>query len=99
MDFKSVEMQVALPRTFEASKAVQEQQQNGLAAQQNANEDVEKEAQWKRKAVVEGDNIDKLNLKDRDRQNEQQRQRKKKKQEEKKKSAHPFKGKQIDISG
>jgi hypothetical protein len=52
-------MQVALFQTFEASKIkmVQDQQQNGLAAQQNANGDVGKEAAWKRKAVVEGDNI------------------------------------------
>ncbi|WP_285878955.1 hypothetical protein [Domibacillus indicus] len=34
MDFKSIEMQVALPRTFEGAKPAQDHQQTFFAAQQ-----------------------------------------------------------------
>jgi hypothetical protein len=40
-----------------------------------------------------------MDLKDDGRHQEQQRQKKKKKHVDKKKSAHPYKGKRIDVSG
>jgi hypothetical protein len=96
MDLKSIDMQIALPRTFEAAKNLQDYQQNAQTAQQHAQAETEKESEWRRKAVAEGNDINKTGEREHEQQGEQQQREKK---QQKKVYAHPYKGQQIDFSG
>lgn len=98
MDFKSIDMQIALPRTFEAAKNLQDYQQTAQTAQEHAQAETEKESEWKRKAVAQGNDINKTGERDHEQQQGEQQQREEKKQQ-KKAYAHPYKGQQIDFSG
>ncbi|OXS78574.1 hypothetical protein [Domibacillus enclensis] len=97
MDFKAVEMQVALPRTYEASKSLQDQQQTALSGQHHAQTEMEKKAEWKRASVTEGEEANKTG--EGTHQNHQPDQQRKQKKQQSKQSVHPYKGKQIDFSG
>ena len=104
MSLKSIEMQIALPRTMEAGKIQEQLQQRGqnmndLAAMRN-----QKEAEEKRTSVIKQEqksNV-KLSQEDKDKQNSPQnnedKERKKAKMEEMKEK-HPYKGNIIDYSG
>jgi hypothetical protein len=90
-------MQIALPRTFEAAKSLHDSQQIAQTAQYHAQAEMDKEAEWSRKAVAQGSDIAKMGEREHEKQQNEQRQRKKKQQ--KKTYAHPYKGQQIDFSG
>lgn len=103
MSLKTVEMQVALPRTFDAGKLSEQLNQkaqldNDLAAAQN-----QKDAELKRTSVVKEERKAEAKL---HRENHEDPQfsssdKRDKKQEEKqeKKEKHPYKGLKFDISG
>ncbi|WP_046175032.1 hypothetical protein [Domibacillus indicus] len=98
MDFKSVEMQVALPRTFDAAKSFHDHQQTAQATQYHAQAETEKKAEWRQKAVEESGDLAKTGERGHEQQ-QSKHQQQKKKQQEKTYAAHPYKGQQIDFSG
>lgn len=104
MSLKTVEMQIALPRTLDASKLSEQLNQksqlaNDLAAAQN-----QKESELKRTSVVKEERKAEAKL---HRENHEEPQypsshkRNQQEQEEKegKKEKHPYKGLKFDISG
>ena len=102
MSLKGVELQIALPRTFEAGKMVDQAQQQALAQQAHANEALKKELERKQNIVNTAEGMEEIS-------EEEQAgveyidgtRKKKKKNHEKseKKAQHPFKGNFVDFSG
>lgn len=102
MSLKGVELQIAIPKTFDAGKAVDHQNQNVVQQQLHANEELKKELERKQMMVNDTDKMDAVSDEDDQQSNDHQQQSdgNKKNQQEKNKSAkHPFKGNFIDYSG
>lgn len=101
MGFKSVERQVAIPRTQDASKMQdqltrQGQQFQEKLSQQQLREDIMKRTQVNEHEDVENKIVDK---KDKDGQGQEEAERKRKEQETEKLLAnHPYLGKNIDYN-
>ena len=102
MSLKAVELQVAIPKTFDAGKVAEQHQQNTINQQLNANEALKKELERKQKIVNDTENTDAVS-------DEEEREgkaeymsmseKRKKKEQEQPKAQHPFKGNFIDFSG
>ncbi|WP_062105052.1 hypothetical protein [Bacillus niameyensis] len=105
MSLKSIEMQVALPRTVEAGKVSEQLQQRGQLISDQANEEMTKQIEQDRRSVKEMSEQEKLHLKQgsRDGQNDHKHNEHDKKQKDPRKDrtkdSHPYKGKTIDYSG
>jgi len=102
MSLKAVELQVAIPKTFDAGKVAEQHQQNTINQQLNANEALKKELERKQKIVNDTENTDAIsNQEERERNegNPSMLNKKKKKEQEQPKAQHPFKGNFIDFSG
>ncbi|MHA6251270.1 hypothetical protein [Oceanobacillus sp. CAU 1775] len=98
MGWKSIEMQVALPRTVDAGKVQEqlqkqsEQMQGALTASQVEQEKI------KRTKVGESENTEKLKLK-KDSQDNQEESTEDDKDRKDVDSSHPYLGKRIDFNG
>lgn len=100
MSLKGVELQIAIPKTFEAGKMVEQAQQQASAQQANANEALKKELERKQKIVNTSEGMEQIS-------EEEEAgveyihgtRKKKKKQKPKKQAQHPFKGNFVDFSG
>ena len=101
MSLKGVELQIAIPKTFDAGKVSDQQNQNVINQQLHANEELKKELERKQTIVNDTENMDAISDdNERDQQNPNNPHSKKKKQSEELKPAkHPFKGNFIDFSG
>ncbi|KYG89532.1 RNA polymerase subunit sigma [Metasolibacillus sp. FSL H7-0170] len=100
MSLKGVELQIAIPKTFDAGKMADQQHQNNILQQMHANEALKKELERKQKTVNDTENLDAIS--DEESHNEanaEQQKKKKQTKEEKEKAHHPFKGNFIDYSG
>ena len=102
MSLKAVELQIAIPKTFDAGKIVDNHQQNVIGQQMNANEALKKEIERKQLSVNESENLDSIN----DEENREQHERQYARDDENKKNLiketpakHPFKGNLFDYSG
>lgn len=101
MSLKGVELQIAIPKTFDAGKVVEQQQQHIANQQMHANEALKREVERQQTIVNETEglmNIDGDEEKKREQEREEQ-ERKKKLELAKKKAKHPFKGNFVDFSG
>ncbi|PLR97252.1 hypothetical protein [Bacillus sp. T33-2] len=102
MSLKSIEMQVALPRTHEAGKIQEQIQQRGQHIQEHAAQSVQKEDDQKRNTVYKHEQKKEAGL------NQDQspghhhgsnQERKQKEPARSRQEPHPYKGKIIDYSG
>lgn len=101
MSLKGIELQVAIPKTFDAGKMADQQQQNTINQQMHANEALKKETERKQFAVNDTDETNNIsnNEEGQNSSNEQFDQKKRKQDlKENKKVNHPFKGNFIDFS-
>lgn len=100
MSLKGVELQIAIPKTFEAGKMVDQAQQQVLAQQAHANEALKKEVERKQKIVNTSEGMDEIS-EDEDAGGEYLTgiHKKKKKDRQEKQAQHPFKGNFVDFSG
>ncbi|WP_274309477.1 RNA polymerase subunit sigma [Solibacillus daqui] len=102
MSLKGIELQIAIPKTFDAGKVADQQQQNSILQQMHANEALKKEIERKQFTVNETEKMDVVDGEE-ERENEQgqspDQQVKKKKQQLQQKVQHPFKGNFVDFSG
>ena len=102
MSLKAIEMQVALPRTFEAGKAAQQNQDQNQLLQSAVAIEMEQELRKKRQSVKQADTKGDATL---HQENSKQRQPKEKspmpdsQTSIKPVNPHPFKGKRIDYTG
>lgn len=100
MSLKGVELQIAIPKTFDAGKIAEQHQQNTINQQLHANEALKRDIERKQFSVLESEDLDGITEEEqRERQQLEQQQNKKKQQSEKEKAKHPFKGNFFDISG
>ena len=103
MSLKGLELQIAIPKTFDAGKMADNHQQNTIQQQINANEALKREIERKQTAVNESEDLDGINDEEREKGDGQQLmlndQKKNKKQSQKVKAKHPFKGNFVDFSG
>ena len=100
MSLKAVELQIAIPKTFDAGKIADNHQQNVISQQLHANEALKKEIEQKQMSVHESEHLDHVNEEGEGTDKEQQSAKKHKKSLMKEKQAkHPFKGNLFDFSG
>ena len=102
MSLKGVELQIAIPKTFDAGKMADQHHQNNIQQQMHANEALKREIERQQFLVNEMDKMDVVDgVEERDDQNDQSsdQQQKKNKQQLEKKAQHPFKGNFFDFSG
>lgn len=104
MSLKGVELQIAIPKTFEAGKIADQAHQQVLANQAHANEALKKDIERKQTAVNITERTDEItddNESEGQYTNQDNNPKKKKNnaQNELKKAYHPFKGNFVDFSG
>lgn len=103
MSLKTIELQVALPRTYDAGKQAEQIQQRSQLANDYAAHEMEKKLDQNRKNVVSLEQKEQAKLKkdfSGNRDGHSEREKKNRKSEhEKAVEDHPYKGKTIDYSG
>lgn len=105
MSLKAVELQIAIPKTFDAGKVMEQHQQNTIQQQVNANEALKKEVERKQLTVNDTEKISEI-ADEEDRSNRsdsnsprEKNQHKKNEEQDLKEAKHPYKGNFIDYSG
>lgn len=103
MSLKGIELQIALPKTFEAGKIAEQKQQQSQVNQDLASALVEREEKRKNGKVLEAEESAKIRDEDEEKKRKEQMMQSKRKkaesEEEKKKSqTHPYKGSFIDLT-
>lgn len=103
LSLKSIELQVALPRSQDAGKLQDQLSKEGQRFQESLVQSQMKEELKKRKTVNEFDEISKSKIKDEEPSREKESKYKKHANKEKagadEKIEHPYLGSQIDFSG
>ncbi|WP_144509231.1 RNA polymerase subunit sigma [Bacillus sp. FJAT-22090] len=100
MSLKGVELQIAIPKTFDAGKVADQLQQQSSVNQANAQAASERQLEKNRETVTEAKNTAEASLTDSQKQQEEQeRKKREKKEQEMKEIKHPFKGNFVDFSG
>lgn len=100
MSLKGLELQIAIPKTFDAGKMADQHQQNNILQQIHANEALKREIERKQLSVNESDKMDALNDDEQPENDQSQMQQNKKNKDQlEQKAQHPFKGNLIDFSG
>lgn len=99
MGLKSIEMQVAIPRTQEATRIQDQLNQRGnLLHAQNLEEQKDSAEKLRRKSTkLEEKNSVKLQDEEKKREKDSNQQQKKEKEQAVVDSKHPYKGKRIDL--
>ncbi|WP_108669667.1 hypothetical protein [Peribacillus acanthi] len=101
MTLKAIELQIALPRTFDAGKIQQQLQQRGQLANDEAALEFQNQTEWKGNAVVKKEPTNNTHLK-RDgesRNNDSYQNKRKTKKKTTSNEKHPTKGNSIDFLG
>ena len=105
MSLKSIEMQIALPRTMEAGKIQEQLQQRGQNMNDFAAIRTQKEEEQKRTSVIKQEQKSNVKLSQDEKENRngtqdhEDKERKKSKKMNEMKEKHPYKGNVIDYSG
>jgi len=103
MSLKAIELQVALPRTYDAGKMQEQIQQRGQLTHDLAAREMEKEVKKQEKSVVKQKQKDSVKLKKDEKSGQHESSYSQKEQEDDEKeelmNQHPYKGKSIDFSG
>lgn len=103
MSLKGVELQIAIPKTFDAGKIADQHQQKTILQQMHANEALKKEIERKQFSVNESEEMDGVKSEEDGESSENgqtlMQQDNKNKQELEQKAQHPFKGNLFDFSG
>ncbi len=97
-----MELQVAIPKTMDAGKLVEQHQQNVIQHQLNASEALKKELERKKLTVSDIEPTEKITDEDRSRNRKEQHstnEKQDKKQTQMNDATHPFKGHFFDFSG
>lgn len=100
MGFKSVELQVAIPRTQDASKMQDQLTRQGQQFQEKLSQQQLREDIMKRTQVNEYEDVENKIIDDEDKEEQRQEDERKRKEQEAEKAQanHPYLGKNIDFS-
>lgn len=100
MSLKALELQIAIPKTFDAGKMADQHQQNVIGQQIDANEALKREIKRKQLQVSDTQKADKITDNQQQQQNhEENLPEEKNNGTEENEAQHPFKGNFIDFSG
>jgi hypothetical protein len=100
MSLKLAELQIAIPKTFDAGKVADQIQQQSAIQQSNAQAASERQLEKNRETVTKSTEASKTSSQDDEKERmEQERQNRKKREQEIKETKHPFKGNFVDFSG
>lgn len=99
MSLKAVELQIAIPKTFDAGKLAEQHVQNIINQQANAHEALKKEIKKKQLQVSDTEKTDKITDYKKQQNQEENLSEEKQHDKENKEAQHPFKGNFIDFSG
>ncbi|MEK4385152.1 RNA polymerase subunit sigma [Solibacillus sp. FSL W7-1464] len=103
MSLKGLELQIAIPKTFDAGKMADQRQQNTILQQMHANDALNKELERKQLSVNETEHLNTVNDEEQEKpsenEDEQMQGNKKNKEQLEQKVQHPFKGNLFDFSG
>ncbi|MBD7942670.1 RNA polymerase subunit sigma [Psychrobacillus sp. Sa2BUA9] len=99
MSLKVVELQIAIPKTFDAGKMSEQMQQQSAINQANAQAATERQIERNRETVIKSNNIEADAEQGSKQQTEQENEKREKKDQENKETKHPFKGNFVDFSG
>lgn len=100
MSLKGVELQIAIPKTFDAGKVAEQIQQQSSVNQSNAQAASDRQLEKNRETVTKSKNATETSLHDHEHEHaEQERKKHEKKEQEMKETKHPFKGNFVDFSG
>ncbi|MEI4768550.1 RNA polymerase subunit sigma [Psychrobacillus sp. FJAT-51614] len=100
MSLKGVELQIAIPKTFDAGKVAEQLQQQSSVNQANAQAASERQLEKNRETVTKSQNTSETVLEDSKQEREkQERNKREKREKEMKETKHPFKGNLVDFSG
>lgn len=101
MSLKGVELQIAIPKTFDAGKLAEQKQQRIQVMQDHASLQTEKQTEKDKEVVLESEHYEEINPDEKERQEKerQEKEAKERQKEGKKKTRHPYKGSFVDFSG
>src|SRR5690625_1536840 len=102
MSLKSIEMQVAIPRSQDAGRMQEQMSKQSQQFQETLTKQQLREEVLKRSKVNEYDDVQNLNVDDEDQETtgeNKQEQRQRKKEEQQEQVEHPYLGNTIDFSG
>lgn len=99
MSLKALELQIAIPKTFDAGKMADQHQQNVIGQQINANEALKRDIKKKQLQVNDTEKSEKITENKQRQNHEEHLPEEKEHEKEEKEAQHPFKGNFIDFSG
>ncbi|MEK3978053.1 RNA polymerase subunit sigma [Psychrobacillus sp. FSL K6-2836] len=100
MSLKLAELQIAIPKTFDAGKVADQIQQQSAINQSNAQAASERQLEKNRETVTKSNEATETSSQNEERERvEQERQKREKKEREITETKHPFKGNFVDFSG
>lgn len=99
MSLKGIELQIAIPKTFDAGKVAEQKQQQSQLNQDLANALTERQALKNKETVLESEEYAKMDADKKNSQDHQTEDNKRQINEEEKKTNHPYKGSFVDFSG
>lgn len=99
MSLRLAELQIAIPKTFDAGKVADQIQQQSAINQSNAQAASERQLEKNRETVTKSNEALETSSQDERERAEQERQNREKKEQEMKETKHPFKGNFVDFSG
>lgn len=98
MSLKGIELQIAIPKTFDAGKVAEQKQQQSQVNQDLANRLTEEQTLKNRETVLESEASAKADA-DKKNREEQEKNEKERKLKEEEKTVHPYKGSFVDFTG
>ena len=100
MSLKLAELQIAIPKTFDAGKVADQIQQQSAINQSNAQAASERQLEKNRETVTKSNEAMETSSEKKERDHaEQEHQNREKKEQEMMETKHPFKGNFVDFSG
>ena len=99
MSLKGIELQIAIPKTFDAGKIAEQKQQQSQVNQDLANALTERQALRDKETVLEAEKYAKTNADKKNGEEGQAEDGERRTNEEEKKTVHPYKGSFVDFNG
>lgn len=99
MSLKGIELQIAIPKTFDAGKIAEQKLQRSQVAHDQASVLTDKQAEKNKETVLEAHEFSKMDPDKKNREDRQENDEEKRKDEGEKKTEHPYKGSFVDFSG
>lgn len=99
MSLKGIELQIAIPKTFEAGKIAEQKQQQSQLNSDQANALTDRQTLKNRETVLETAEYAKMDSNKKNGNDSSQQEERERNKEEEKKTVHPYKGSFVDFIG